>query len=101
MQLPATAASLKHNFRSAKIRLIPKKGDCSKIKNWRPISLLNCFYKIISRVIAERLKKVINKITNVGQKGYNSSKYCQEVLIMLVDEIETAKTEKKKELYFH
>jgi hypothetical protein len=58
------------NFRSSKIRLIPKKGDTSKIKNWRPISLLNCFYKIISPSIAERLKTVINKITNVGQKGY-------------------------------
>jgi hypothetical protein len=86
---------LTDNFRSAKIRLIPKKGDCSKIKNWRPISLLNCFYKIISRAIAERLKKVINKITQMGQKGYNSAKYCQEVLITLVDEIETAKIDRK------
>jgi hypothetical protein len=58
------------NFRSSKIRLIPKKGDCSQIKNWRPISLLNCFYKIISRAIAERLRQVIGKITDVGQKGY-------------------------------
>ncbi len=82
---------LTSNFRSSKIRLIPKKGDCSKIKNWRPISLLNCFYKIISRAIAERLKRVIGKITNVGQKGYNSSKQCQEVLITLIDEIQTAK----------
>ena len=87
---------LTENFRSAKIRLIPKKGDCSKIKNWRPISLLNCFYKIISRAIAERLKKVINKITSMGQKGYNSAKYCQEVLITLVDEINTAKINNKK-----
>jgi hypothetical protein len=86
---------LTDNFRSAKIRLIPKKGDCSKIKNWRPISLLNCFYKIISRAIAERLKRVINKITNMGQKGYNSEKYCQEVLISLVDEIETARQNRK------
>jgi hypothetical protein len=41
--------SLTDNFRSAKIRLIPKKGDLTNLKNWRPISLLNCFYKIISR----------------------------------------------------
>jgi hypothetical protein len=84
------------NFRSSKIRLIPKKGDCSQIKNWRPISLLNCFYKIISRAIAERLRHVIGKITDVGQKGYNSSKQCQEVLITLIDEIQTAKFMKKK-----
>jgi len=32
----------------------------------------------------------------MGQKGYNSEKYCQEVLITLVDEIETAKITRKK-----
>ncbi len=60
---------LTSNFRSSKIRLIPKKGDCSKIKNWRPISLLNCFYKIISRAIAERLKKVIGKSQTWDRSG--------------------------------
>jgi len=77
--------TLTNNFRSANVRLIPKKGDCTKIKNWRPISLLNCFYKIISRALAERLKQVMDKITQVGQKGYSSSKQCQEVLINIID----------------
>ncbi len=58
---------LTDNFRSAKIRLIPKKGNLGLLKNWRPISLLNCFYKIISRVIANRLKTVMDKITKVAQ----------------------------------
>jgi hypothetical protein len=58
--------TLTDNFRSAKIRLIPKKGDLTKLSNWRPISLLNCFYKIISRVIATRLRKVMDKITKVS-----------------------------------
>jgi hypothetical protein len=61
-------------FRIAKIRLIPKKEDCKKISNWRPISLLNCFYKIISRVITNRIKTVSDKITQVGQKGYSKKK---------------------------
>jgi hypothetical protein len=65
---------LTNNFRCAKIRLIPKKGDTSLVKNWRPISLLNCFYKIISRVISLRLRKVMDKITHVGQKGFSSTK---------------------------
>jgi hypothetical protein len=67
--------------------LIPKKGDLGLLKNWRPISLLNCFYKIISRVIANRLGKVMDKITKVAQKGFSSTKYCQEVLISIVDAI--------------
>jgi exonuclease III len=78
---------LTENFRCAKIRLIPKKGDTSLLKNWRPISLLNCFYKLISRVIALRLKTIMDKITRVGQKGFSSTKYCQEVLIDVIDSI--------------
>jgi exonuclease III len=82
---------LTENFRCAKIRLIPKKGDTSLLKNWRPISLLNCFYKLISRVISIRLKSVMDKITRVAQKGFSSTKYCQEVLIGIVDSINSLK----------
>jgi hypothetical protein len=86
---------LTENFRCAKIRLIPKKGDTSLLKNWRSISLLNCFYKLISRVISIRLKSVMDKITRVAQKGFPSTKYCQEVLIGLVDSINSLKHRKK------
>jgi len=48
---------LTDSFRTANIKLIPKKGDETNLKNWRPISLLNCSYKIISRAINNRLKK--------------------------------------------
>ena len=39
---------LTDTFCSAEIKLIPKKGDTTLLKNWRPISMFNCFYKIIS-----------------------------------------------------
>ncbi len=87
---------LTENFRCAKIRLIPKKGDATQLKNWRPTSLLNCFYKLISRVVALRLCTVIDKITKVGQKGFSGSKYCQEVLIGIVDTINHVKFRNKR-----
>ena len=65
--------------------MIPKKGDTSKIKNWRPISLLNCFYKILSRVLTSRLQGYIDKLTPVCQKGYSQTRQCQEVLISVSD----------------
>ena len=83
-------------LRTAIIKLIPKKGDTSKIKNWRPISLLNCFYKIISRVITSRLRKYMDKTTPICQKGYSSSRYCQEVLISVIESIEKCNSLKKK-----
>ena len=91
-----TNGSMPMFFRTANIKLIPKKGDKTKIKNWRPISLLNCFYKIVSRVITNRLRKYMDKMTPICQKGYSSKRYCQEVLINVIETIERCNTLKKK-----
>ncbi len=77
-------------------RLIPKKGDLTNLKKWRPISLLNCFYKIISRVIAMRLQKYMDKLTGIGQREYLATTQCQEVLINIVDGITKLKCEGKR-----
>ncbi len=78
---------LTDSFKNACIKLIPKKGDKTKIKNWRPISLLSNLYKIISRAINIRLKSVENRICSRAQKGFNSRRYTQEVLINLWETI--------------
>jgi Reverse transcriptase (RNA-dependent DNA polymerase) len=88
--------TLTKNFRTAKIRLIPKKGDVSKIGNWRPFSLLGCFYKILSRAYTNRLRPVMDKITAIGQKGYSKKKYCQEVIMSIIDGVHKCKSKKIK-----
>ena len=45
--------------RQGVITLIPKKSrDLKYVRNWRPIVLLNSDYKLLSKVIANRIKKV-------------------------------------------
>ncbi len=78
---------LTSNFRSASIKLIPKKGDLSDLKNWRPISLLSNMYKIISRAINARLNTVVNRICSRAQKGFNNQRYTQECLINVIETI--------------
>jgi exonuclease III len=79
------AEEMSDNFRVSAIRLIPKKGDISRIKNWRPISLLNVCYKICSKAINNRLKKIAPKILSRGQKGFVIGKYIQECLINITE----------------
>ncbi len=38
------------------ITLIPKTGDRSKLRNWRPITLLGSVYKILAKTLAGRLQ---------------------------------------------
>ena len=55
-------------MREGLITIIYKgKGDRHDLKNWRPISLLNLDYKILSRILADRVKYGINTIVNTNQ----------------------------------
>ena len=49
------------------ITLLRKNGDNLDPGNWRPISLLNCDYKLISKVLQLRLSKVMSSIVNEFQ----------------------------------
>ena len=42
------------------IALIPKKNDASNIRDFRPISLVGSLYKILAKVLANRLKVVLD-----------------------------------------
>ena len=58
------------------ISLINKKDkDTSLLENLRPISLLNVDYKILTKVIAKRLEKLLPKIVNPDQTGYVKGRY--------------------------
>ena len=44
-------------MKQAMITLLPKKDDLEELKNWRPISLLCLDYKILTKILSNRLKK--------------------------------------------
>ena len=52
------------------ITLMFKSGERRDIKNWRPITLLNVDYKIMSKILAERLKRVLPNIISTDRKGF-------------------------------
>ncbi len=62
--------SLATSQRQAVITLLDKNKNRLLLKNWRPISLLNTDFKILSKTIANRLVKVIPSIIHSNQTGY-------------------------------
>ena len=59
--------NLSESQSEAIITLLYKNGERDDIKNWRPISLLNLDYKILTKCIASRIRKVIDVIIGKHQ----------------------------------
>ena len=81
------------------ITLIPKKDkSLCYIKNWRPISLLNCDYKIAAKAIACRIKKVLPSVINSDQTGFLKNRFIGENIRLLNSIISYTDIEKLPEL---
>ena len=52
------------------IALIPKSNHPSKMADFRPISLCNTTYKLISKVLANRLKLILPSIISENQSAF-------------------------------
>ena len=83
------------------ITLLPKKDkDTRYLKNWRPISLLNTDYKIMTKCIAFRLKQVLPMIINPNQTGFMKDRYIGFNIRLLFELIDYAEEENKPGIIF-
>ena len=79
------------------ISLIPKKSkDKTILENLRPISLLNVDYKILTKVIAKRIEKVLPTLINPDQTGYVKGRYIGENVRLISDLMHYADKLKQK-----
>ena len=80
--------------RKAVLTLIPKKGDLLNSANWRPISLLNTDYKILTKVIANRLSQVLTDLTDPHQACSVQGRKIQDHLLMIREIISYTRNKK-------
>ncbi|XP_078156636.1 uncharacterized protein LOC144552546 [Carex rostrata] len=57
------------------ICLIPKDKDATHISKYRPISLVNCSFKLISKILTNRLTHIMNRIIDDSQSAFLPNRY--------------------------
>ncbi|XP_039116442.1 uncharacterized protein LOC120251854 [Dioscorea cayenensis subsp. rotundata] len=65
-----TTAIIPSSWGKTFVVLIPKVDHPQKVTDFRPISLCNVCYKLISKILAERLKVILPKLIGIEQSGF-------------------------------
>ncbi|GJS83818.1 putative RNA-directed DNA polymerase, eukaryota, reverse transcriptase zinc-binding domain protein [Tanacetum coccineum] len=85
---------------SAFITLIPKVSNPLFIKDYRPISLNGIHYKIVAKILANRLSKVIDSIISPKQSAFITGRKILDGPLILSKTIDWYKKRKKKMMLF-
>ena len=58
------------------IKMLPKKNKApNRVLNLRPITLLNVDYKLVTKVLASRVKLILPRIIHTDQQGFISNRF--------------------------
>ena len=76
--------------------LIPKKGDAEDLKDFRPISLLRSLYKILAKVLANHLKRVVGKVVSEAQNAFVEGRKITNASLLELSSLITGKSERRR-----
>ncbi len=68
------------------------------LKNWRPITLLNTDYKLLSACLANRLKNNLHQIISSSQKGFLKDRFIGENTRLVYDIMQYLEQQNEKGL---
>lgn len=70
---------LPKGLNSTILALIPKKVEAKMMKDYRPISCCNVLYKVISKILANRLKSILPKCISLNQSAFIKERLLMEM----------------------
>ena len=81
-----------NSFKIAKVVPIYKKGDPMDITNYRPISILPCFSKLLEKIVHSRVDSFFsrNNLFNPDQYGFRKSHSTDAAILKLYDRVSGA-----------
>jgi len=78
------------------ITLVPKRDNLSTLNEYRPISLVGCVYKVISKLLVNRLKRVLPNVIDKNQTAFLSGKSLLDSVLVANETVDFLKKEKQK-----
>lgn len=80
------------SFKLANVIPVHKKGSISSLYNYRPISLLSVFNKLLEKLMCNRLLNFLdkNKVFYDKQFGFRAKHSTDHAILSIVDKIQTA-----------
>jgi hypothetical protein len=73
------------------LTLVPKKDHPRVLSDYRPICLVSSLYKILSKVLADRLKKVLGKLIDKVQSAFLSKRQIFDGVLVINELVDLAK----------
>jgi len=70
------------------VALVPKVRDPAKLEQYRPISLVGAMYKIIAKVLAERIKNVLPHVIDESQSTFLKGRGILDNILMANEVVE-------------
>jgi len=67
------------------LALIPKKKEAVFMKDYMPISCCNVLYKVISKILANRLKTILPKFISANQSAFVKERLLMENLLLATE----------------
>ncbi|KAJ9559863.1 hypothetical protein OSB04_005023 [Centaurea solstitialis] len=85
---------------AAFLTLIPKMSSPEGVGDFRPISLIGVFYKIVAKVLAERLKKVMSKLISPTQTAFINKRQILDGALIANEIVEFLRKKRQSGLIF-
>jgi hypothetical protein len=89
------STSILKSLNATMITLIPKENEARTSDCYRPIDLCNVVYKIISKVIANRLKPILPTLISQEQAGFVEGRKIVDNIIHAHEIIHTLKSQRR------
>lgn len=90
-----TNGKLPRGVSSSFVALIPKNDNPQTISEYRPICLIGCIYKIISKLLALRLKKVLGGVISTCQSAFLPNRQILDGVVVVNEVVDLAKRANK------